>query len=212
MDLYPDDALVPGGAGTYMTYRLGELRNDALSNPVTGIALDGDLADWETVTPLDPDPDDVSGESNLLDWRRARLAHDATHFHVAYENQGPITLNWGFSLYLDTDQNRTTGFRGSGDSFPIGADFLLQGPNLFRYAGDGQSWSWIWVGTADFATLGGIAELSVPLAWMEDTGAIDLFLIGDNRAFPGGTALDLYPDNALLGSEERSFFSYRISP
>jgi len=50
-------------------------------------------------------------------------------------------------IYLDTDANRTTGFRGGANNFPIGADYLLQGSALYRYTGStGTEWSWSSVG------------------------------------------------------------------
>jgi hypothetical protein len=68
----------------------------------------------------------------------ARVA-DGT-VYLAMENESPITqLNYGFSWYLDTDQSPQTGFA----MFSIGADYLLEGGVLFKFAGANQG-SWVW--------------------------------------------------------------------
>jgi len=138
------------------------------------------------------------------------IAHDSSRLFVAYVNDGPITLNAALNMYIDSDQNRQTGFRGTGNDFPIGAEYLLQGANLYRYTGDGTSWSWTWVGTSTFALSGNIAEFSIPQSWIGNPSAFAFFLLGDNTIYPGGSALDQYPDGAIRSGGSGSFFDYRI--
>jgi hypothetical protein len=99
----------------------------SITNPGSVILIDGNLSDWTALIPFEEDPDDVIGSSNLVDWRNLWLSHNSTTLYGAYRNDGPIELNWAFNLYLDVDSSRISGFRGSGDDFPIGAEYLLQG-------------------------------------------------------------------------------------
>ena len=191
----------------FFAYRIDVI--DVISNPVTGIILDGSLSDSAGVTAFDPDADDVSGAANLLDWRQVYVAHDASNLYVAYENDGAITLSWASSVYIDADSNRGTDFRAF---FSIGADYLLQGFYLWEYTGDGTSWEWRQVGIMDFATSGNTAEFAVPLTSIGSPSGFDFFLLGENLANPGGSALDEYPDGTLRADGLGSFFSYRIQP
>ena len=205
VDLYPDGALKPGAIPRYLTYSLS-----SISNPVSSITIDGSLSDWSETALFVSDPDDVSGAANRLDWKQVQIAHNASRLFVAYTNDGPITLNAAFNMYIDSDQNRKTGFRGAGNDFPIGAEYLLQGSNLYRYTGDGTTWSWSWVGTSAFAVNGNVAEFSIPQSWIGDPVAFGFFMLGDNTIYPAGVAIDQYPDGAILSGGSGAFFDYRI--
>ncbi len=52
-----------------------------------------------------------------------------------------------FRLYLDTDRTAGTGYAYSG----VGADFLIENANLYKYTGKGGDWSWIAAGAVTFA-------------------------------------------------------------
>jgi Spherulation-specific family 4 len=64
---------------------------------------------------------------------------------------GRISFRWRavsgavWHIYLDTDRNTKTGYRGSGLS--LGADYMFEGSSagtaqLYRYTGSGTNWSW----------------------------------------------------------------------
>ncbi|MBN1268416.1 MAG: fibronectin type III domain-containing protein [Kiritimatiellae bacterium] len=184
---------------------------DTVSNPVIedGITLDGNLADWAGLAAFASDADDVSGGENPLDWLSCAMAHGEDTLFIAYQNDGAITLNGACDAFLDTDASRATGFRGGNDNFPVGAEYLLQGNSLYQYTGNGTSWNWSFVTTAASSVSGSAAELSLPLAALGSTTAIDCFFYGDNPAV-GGSTVDLYPDSALLAGGGGALFRYRI--
>ena len=187
---------VPGGAGA------------EVSNAVSGMTIDGDLAEWASLQSFGTDPDDVSGADNRIDWLEGWMAHDDASWYVAWRNDGTAELNWAFNVYLDTDATRASGFRGGADDHPVGAEFLLQGSSLYRYTGAGLEWSWSFVGAAAVALDGSQAELSFARALLDNATAIDVFFLGDNSAYPGGAGIDLYPDGALRQGGGGAFFRY----
>ena len=162
-------------------------------NDGSGLVIDGNLSDWSGLVSFGTDPDDVSGTNNLIDWREAWMAHDATHFYLAYQTYDPAVLGWGLSAFIDTDDNTATGFSAG---FPIGADYLLQGEHLYQYTGSGADWSWSWVGAVSSSVAGDSVELTFPRSLIGDPTILRLFFLGDSAAV-GGSAMDAYPDAAL---------------
>ena len=210
-DSYPNSALQTGGGGPYVTYKIKDIANSLAPG---AIAVNGDLSDWTSLHSFGVDPQSfVVDATNQIDLTQIWLAHDAVNFFVAYQNYGSITSNsvgWGYTLYLDVDSSRVTGFRGSSDNFPIGADYMLQGNTIYQYTGsNGTDWSWSFVGTATWAAGGSNAEFSLPRVWIGNPFLIKLFFWGDNTAY-GGSAQDLYPENALNIGGGGAYLSYRI--
>jgi len=167
------------------------------------IVVDGDIADWDESAQLGgEDPDEVSG-SNTLDWRRAWMGNDDDLVYLGYQGHEALTLTWGLGGYLDTDQSLTTGFRGFANELPLGAEFLIEGDQLFRYTGASQTeWSWQSVSLDSYAMAGDSAELSILRSTLGDPEAIDLVLRADNSSI-GGDRVDTLPDTGR--------FTYRMT-
>jgi len=65
--------------------------------------------------------------------------NDSTKFYF----EAVTTSPWSFrQIYADVDSNLATGFRFGG----IGADYLIENGNLYRYAGSGTDWTWALLG------------------------------------------------------------------
>jgi hypothetical protein len=174
------------------------------SNDASGLVLDGNLTDWASLASFGADPDDVSGANNLIDWSEVWMAHDATNFYLAYLHDTPVTLSWGFSVFIDTDGNTATGF---GAGFPIGADYLLQGDRLYQHTGSGTEWSWSLVRTVTSSVAGDSVEFVFPRSLLGNPTVLHLFFLSDSTAL-GGTAWDAYPDAAVdpnAPAQSRSF-------
>lgn len=154
-------------------------------------------SDW-TGAPLERDPKEGV---RPCDWLELHAAPGPKSLRIAYRCVDPIDFSLGaaYCVYLDTDGHRKTGYRGSEDTFPIGADYLLQGATLYRYSGDGIGWSWTIVGEAPAEIAGDWAEftLSERLLPLPDD-VIFVFLLGDNTAEGvGGDRIDEMPNGAL---------------
>jgi hypothetical protein len=173
-------------------------------NDANGLVLDGNLSDWASLVSFGSDPDDVSGTNNLIDWREVWMAHDATNFYLAYRNDNPVTVSWGFSAFIDTDGNTATGFSAN---FPIGADYLIQGDRLYQHNGSGTDWSWSLVGTVTSSGADDSMEFAFPRSLLGNPIVLNLFFLSDSAAF-GGAAWDVYPDAAAdpnAPAQSRSF-------
>lgn len=135
------------------------------------------------------------------DWTEFHARADKEGLRIAYRCAESIDFNRGaaYCVYLDTDGDRGTGFRGGEDTFPIGAEYLLQGASLYRYSGDGLAWSWSTLGEVPFELAGDWAELTLtPELFQATADTIRVFLMGDNTADGvGGNFVDEMPDGAL---------------
>lgn len=173
--------------------------NELLSNTVSSMNIDGDIADWVGLSPFDNDPDDVSGLNNPLNWLSMMMAHDTNNFYFMFRNDGPFTLSWGHAMHIDVDGDVNTGFRDFDNSAPIGADFLIEGNNIHAYTGTGGNWSWTYVGTATSALKNDVLEFAIPRTQLGEPTNLQFYLRASNEPF-GGDIIDHYPDKALDAS------------
>jgi len=158
------------------------------------ITVDGDLADWASLTSFGTDPIDVFGSSNPIDWREGWMAHSDDNYYIAWENKLPTQRTWGNGIMLDTDSSNATGFTGFSAELPMGIDYLIETDSLFRYTGSGTDWSWEFVDSVTLSMAGNHAEMRIPSNLIDNTVSIRLFFTGDNSAL-GGSSIDFYPDS-----------------
>lgn len=166
-----------------------------------------DRSDWKNVPIYDEDGFDDATPNN---YREVQVANDADflYFHFLMEESD----EYGFrhNLYLDTDQDRETGFIGTGaDGFlSAGADYLMQGGSLFRFSGPAQN-EWGWTLLEDItwdATKPIDIETAVRRSAIGNPAAFDFFLNASN--FDLGMPEDFYPDSAA--SPAGGFLSYEV--
>ncbi len=165
--------------------------NGTVSNAIaTNVSIDGNLSEWSGVGAfgLDVNETGVNGQYN---WKQAWISHDANAFYIAYEQYQPAALEWRNQIYLDTDTNRDTGFRGFANEYAIGADFVVEGAALLEYTGTGTDWSWRTVGALDAAVNGALVEILIPRTQLADTQIIDLFF----QSIRDDNTRDFYPDD-----------------
>jgi phosphatidylinositol-3-phosphatase len=95
--------------------------------------------------------------------RNPRATNDAINAQYAFAFDGAPAY---FRVYVDTDANASTGFAaGTG----VGAEYLLEGSDVYRYVGPG--WKWTPAGSATFSATGGAATWSVARALTGETAA-----------------------------------------
>jgi|GEM_PF-5054345 hypothetical protein len=170
---------------------------------VLALASPGEAKKGEESVPLEKDKQ----EGTLpCDWLEFHATASPKELWVAYRCASPIDMKRGaaYCVYFDTDGDRSTGFRGGEDSFPVGADYLLQGISLYRYTGDegsqaGLSWAWNLVGQVPNKVSKDWAEFTLSSdSFSITTPNVLVFLLGDNTASGvGGRQPDVMPDNAL---------------
>lgn len=171
-----------------------------LATPLSGQAK----PDWIR-QPLAVDPDEGAMPCDWLEVHAVREAGGGLRLAFRCRAEIDFTRGAAYSIYLDTDGKRETGYRGSSDHFPLGADYLLQGATLYRYDtaagyGNGTDWAWVAVGPVDHRVDGEWADFTVTRDQMP-LGAVDIvqmILIGDNTATDvGGNHNDTFPDRAM---------------
>lgn len=172
----------------------------SLSNVVTDgtIVIGGGGAGWAGLTPFQADPN----EGSTLDWHQVTIANDTSDFYFRFEmNAGTNYPDWPYAIYLDTDLSRSTGFIGGGSQFPIGADIMIQGANVYSYAPSaGTNWaastlvgSVTYSFTGEFTTI----EYSVPIS-LVGSDTFNFLLLGTG-AIGGNYYEDYYLDSSNQG-------------
>ena len=158
------------------------------------------------------DPDDITN-TNEIDWAEAWMAHNELGVWVAWKTHNEVNTNsWGLGVYLDTDQNITTGFRGFNNEYPIGVDYLIEGVEQFTYTGTGNDWSWELAAQSGTGLNKATAIRSTWFRRFGNTEAIDLFFRGANEALDG-TSIDYYPNNVINADANPAsrFFTYNTA-
>ena len=170
------------------------------------VTVDGDLSDWANIAPIGIDGDDIASTNGPIDIRKIYLANDENKFFLAYENDEDIVLNWGYTLYLDTDADKDSGF----NFWNLGADYVIQGNEIYQYTGTGDDWNWTWVGSMESATAGKFMEACFDRSVLGNpTGEIRAAFYGENAAF-GGTGVDVAPDNLNGNQNHNGYLTYQV--
>jgi hypothetical protein len=119
------------------------------------VIIDGRFDDWEGRTVFS----DAIDDGGTVNWDKVWADDKNGRLSFSYTNIGDIDKNqlrlW--NIYLDSDKQSGTGYNFE----LLGADYLLQGENVYQYTGNGQDWSWSHVNEAKYAINGNRAELSI---------------------------------------------------
>lgn len=175
-------------------------RADLISNPVSdgAIVVDTSRSDWAGLTTYTADPIDATAGD--VDFNVITMAHDSTNLYIRYTTHGGpgYSSAWRYDIFIDLDQDRTTGYIGGGSQFSIGADLLIQGASAFSFAGgtNQTSFSWNSEGSGSFNELANDYELAFLQADLSVGSQFDWIAFGDN--FPNTD--DYVPDGGSGGS------------
>lgn len=187
----------------------------ARRNPLAALDIHGDRAAWSGVEAF---PADSSAEPGIgpfdVDWSRVAVAHsaDLQMLFVRYELGSAADFSAYpafYNLFIDADNNRATGYVGSDGQLSIGADYLIQGANVFAFSGGSAqtAFGWKLKGAAQSDIKGGGKDIAIAIP-MPLIGAPDAFrfvLLGDNVL--SGNQPDYYPDSGNAGVSG-GFFEY----
>jgi len=124
-----------------------------------GITIDGAFDDWANITPLT----DSVFDGGVIDWDNVWFHEDDKFLSFSYDEANQFQgVNYEsepyyWQIFLDSDNQTSTGY-------PFGlvsADYLIAGKNLYRYTGNGRSWSWSYMEDVRHAFNGSRVELAV---------------------------------------------------
>ncbi len=183
-----------------------------LSNPVADGSIvttagNNDRSDWNATVPFPVDAD----ESSATDFQSITVAHDSTHFYIRellYRTDNSGFFSGNQVLLFDTDQSLSSGYTGPAGAYSIGAEYMLQGVNLYAFTGgtDQTAWSWSFVAASIFDDFPlNDHELSFTRESLGSPAVFDFIALTE---FWG--AGDLYPDSAAGGSGG-GYYTYSIN-
>ena len=175
-----------------------EDHNLIIRNTETGgerrIIIDGNFGDWEGLPRLDsvPQSDELQGDASSSDADIVDLwcIEDDSVFYFSYTVAGNFNhYNNYYHLFLDTDMNASTGYPFGA----IGADYMVENNNLFRYTGSGD-WSWTPISGIEIVYSGNRVEMGIS----KDTIGLEeqvRIILNVNSASPPYESLDYAPDD-----------------
>jgi hypothetical protein len=185
-----------------------EVQNNPVPNGTINVADgDADRSNWDEVPWYEPDED--FDEFVPVDIDRVQVAHDASNVYVHLEAlTWEVDETWRVGLYLDTDEDNTTGYNGN--FLAVGADFFVEGASTYEFTGVAQS-DWAWNPTADLArdqTSLIDFEVAIPRAAIGNPSSFDFLLFANNFCCDFQTPDDVYPNGGatLFGD----FLSYEL--
>ncbi|MBU0677379.1 MAG: hypothetical protein KJ626_04615 [Verrucomicrobia bacterium] len=174
------------------------------------VKIDGKFMDWSSVPVLATDA--VDG-AKPCDWVSVRAVKSDGRIYFHYECAVDVDFSEGaaYNIFIDVDSSRKTGYRGGGDDFPVGADYLLQGATLFKYGGEGTDWYWHEPRALIHEVANRKVEVEVSAADLGDPASIDFFLYADNEAEGvGGSGTDVCPDKAIKAGGKGKKLTLRL--
>lgn len=91
--------------------------------------------------------------------------NDASNVYYSVQYSGSWSL---FHVFLDTDQNASTGYATGG----LGADYLLENGSLYQHTGGSTSWTWTNLGSvAAYSNTGSKVNWTVSRSSLHETAA-----------------------------------------
>ncbi len=190
-----------------------------LNNTTDGITIDSDRSDWAGLTAY---PDDSAGEPGIgafdVDWDTITLANssDLSTFYIRYQLNNAADFGSFpafYNLFIDTDEDRGTGYIGGGSQLPIGAEYLLQGATLYAFTGGASqtafSWGFVTALTSDNSFSSLDITFSMAASSIGNADTFDFVALGDNGL--NGNTPDYYPDDGNTGSGG-DYFKYTAVP
>jgi len=207
-----------GNLTNYTTYYFVARARDAVGNedqnmtvlsatpPATSgvvITVNGDFSDWTNISSLNQPPNPVEPTGDVsesgADIANIWVTNSAENLCLSYTVQSTFAYSsYFYHVFFDTDENAGTGYRYQ-DSAAVGAEFMVENANLWKYTGTGGSnWSWTPAGGMTLATSGGRLELTIPFTTLAVTPASGngvRILLQNNMASTPYSLVDVAPDS-----------------
>jgi len=157
--------------------------NDNGGTPSDGIIIDGSSSDWAA-------SDAISGGSGAdtspVDYQSVWFKQDSQKVYFAYKNRINIDRDkyWAWMVLIDSDRKINTGLNFYGEA---GADYMLLGGDLYKYAGTGEDWNWTFVHKVSNVVNGKFAELAVNKSDFGNSNDYRVIYYGSNTYAGGAT-------------------------
>lgn len=171
-------------------------------NALSSINIDGKCDEWDNIKPVAEDvAGDVSSDTpESIDYVKGWVVRDSDNIYFSYLCAKSLDWNataWRCNIFINTDDNAATGYKGYNGTWPIGADYLIQGGKLFQFIGKGpMAWDWKELSSLPYSVADTQVEIqSTNLALGIKPGQkIEILFHGDNQ--PGKP--EFMPDNGTI--------------
>lgn len=160
------------------------------------IKMDGKCDEWKAIKPVAEDSSGDVGPDDVVDFISLWVVRDSENLYISYTFSKPVDWNtdaWRCNVFIDTDNNAATGYKGSDGDWGVGADYLVQGGKIFQFIGAAPAaWDWKELYLGSYSVEGVQVEVKVPnsVLGIKPNQKISILLHGDNQ--PGKA--DLVPD------------------
>ena len=154
-------------------------------NPRDGIVIDGISNDWAAGNAISDEPE---ADTSPVDYQSVWFEQDSAKVYFAYKNRTIIDFEkyWAWMVLIDSDTQLSSGINFYGE---IGADFMLLGGDLYKYAGTGSDWNWTFVRKVSNVVNGDFAELAVNKSDLNNSNNYKIIYYGSNT-YAGGAVDD----------------------
>lgn len=190
-----------------------------LNNTTDDLVVDGQRSEWSALQAFEADSAGEPGIGEFdVDWNRVTVANQSDLNMFFFRCELHKGADFGsypafYNIFVDADRNRATGYIGSDGQLPIGADYLIQGGNLFSFGGGSEQTAFGWTLTVALTTDNSFSNrdisLAVPALVIGNPSSFHFVLLGDN-ALSGNTS-DYYPDGGNRGADG-DYFEYTTTP
>ena len=169
---------------------------------------DSDRSHWDGIPWYEIDED--FDEFSPVDIDRIQVAHDAVNVYMhAQALLWDVPETWRIGLYVDTDDDPSTGYNGS--FLAVGAELLIEAAGAFEFTGAGQA-EWGWNPVGDLArdqTEWTDFEVAIPRDLLGGAAVLNFVAFANNMCCDFGLPDDVYPNGgATLGGD---YFTYELS-
>lgn len=157
--------------------------SNALGGNITGrfatITVDGRLDEWMPTDVMYPAAEIGAGQPPASTYSSISVCNDGAKLYVGLQlkDASSIKSTWTHNLFIDSDLNPNTGYRGSKSWMAGGYDRLVQyGAGgavyaVYEFAGaEPGEWKWKPVGDLTYSYKGEVIEWAIPLPLLGLTG------------------------------------------
>ncbi|MDF1610640.1 spherulation-specific family 4 protein [Stygiobacter electus] len=173
-----------------------------MNNTNSKIKIDGHFSDWQKIIPINVSqglaPSSYSDPSANI--KKIFAIVDSSNLYLSLQLSAKFDYQkYFYHIFIDIDNDSPsskTGFVYK-DSASIGADFMLENNNFFKYTGTGgTNWSWAGFSGMQKADSLGRTEISIPLNTLSNNSFINVkFFIQINQAVSPYTLIATAPEN-----------------
>lgn len=126
------------------------------------MTVDGQIWDWMDIPAVDTDREDDSSQPSY-NFTAVYAARSKGALFIRIDVKGDAVLDRRYRLFIDADNNRSTGFSSSTAKIE-GIDYMVIAASLYKFNGRVPSaWSWEDCGEARNAAGNSTIELAIPL-------------------------------------------------